>query len=72
MDAVLTLTHSLTHSFTHSLIHSLIQSVNQSITVDPFSNMYGLILTHLLLVPHIWVSIGSDNGLSPIRRQAII
>ena len=29
------------------------------------------------LVPHIyasvnWISIGSDNGLSPIRRQAII
>ena len=34
------------------------------------------ILTHLPLVPHIcavnWVSIGLDNGLSPIRRQAII
>ena len=33
-------------------------------------------LIQLLLVPHIWVSewviIGSDNGLSPIRRQAII
>ena len=34
-------------------------------------------LTHLPLVPYIyasenWVSIGSDNGLSPIRRQAII
>ena len=34
------------------------------------------LLTHLPLVPHICVnelgSIGSDNGLSPIRRQAII
>ena len=34
-------------------------------------------LTHLPLVPHIyasvnWVSCGSDNGLSPIQRQAII
>ena len=34
-------------------------------------------LTHLPLVPHIhalinWVSIGSNNGLSPIWRQAII
>ena len=34
-------------------------------------------LTHLPLVPHIYasvnrVSIGSDNGLSPIRHQAII
>ena len=33
-------------------------------------------LTHLHLVPHIctvnWVSIGSDNGLSPGRCQAII
>ena len=31
-------------------------------------------LTHLPLVPHICisVSIGSDNGLSPVRRQAII
>ena len=33
-------------------------------------------LTHLPLVPHIyasvnWVRIGSDNGLSPVRRQAI-
>ena len=33
------------------------------------------VLTHLPLVLHICVnrvSIGSDNGLSPIRRQAII
>ena len=34
------------------------------------------LLTHLPLVPHICVSklgsIGSDNGLSPIQRQAII
>ena len=34
------------------------------------------ILTHLPVVPHISVSesgrIGSDNGLSPSRRQAII
>ena len=31
-------------------------------------------LTHLPLVPHIVNrdSIGSDNGLSPIRRQSII
>ena len=33
-------------------------------------------LSHIPLVPHIYVSnrvsIGSDNGLSPIRRQAII
>ena len=30
-------------------------------------------LTHLHLVPHIYqVSIGSDNGLLPIQRQAII
>ena len=41
-----------------------------------FPVIYGL--THFPLVPHIsyatenWVSIGSDNGLSPIRRQAII
>ena len=31
-------------------------------------------LTHLLQVMHLcinWVSIGSDNGLSPIRRHAI-
>ena len=41
-----------------------------------------LVLTHLLSLPPpppcrihapvIWVSIGSDNGFSPIRRQAII
>ena len=35
------------------------------------------IITHLPLVPYIYasvnrVSIGSDNGLSPSRRQAII
>ena len=35
------------------------------------------ILTHLPLVPHIyasvnWVIIGSGNGMSPVRRQAII
>ena len=34
------------------------------------------VLTHLPLVPHDasvnQVSIGSDNGLSPIQRQAII
>ena len=33
-------------------------------------------LAHLTLLPHIWVndwiSIGSENGLSPIPRQAII
>ena len=32
-------------------------------------------LTHLPPVPHMsvnWVSIGSDNGLSPIQHQAII
>ena len=33
-------------------------------------------LTHVLLIPHYAsvnrVSIGSDNGLSPFRRQAII
>ena len=33
--------------------------------------------THLPLVPHIyasvnWINFGSDNGLSPIRHQAII
>ena len=37
---------------------------------------YNGYLTHLPLVPHICVSelvsIGSDNGLSPIQRQAII
>ena len=34
------------------------------------------VLTHLPLVPHIcvvnWVSIGSDKGVSPVRRQPII
>ena len=35
-----------------------------------------MVLTHFPLLPHIyasvnWVSIGSDNGLSPSRRQAI-
>ena len=30
------------------------------------------VLTHLSLEPHICVSVGSDNGWSPIRRQAII
>ena len=29
-------------------------------------------LTHFPLVAHIFVSIGSDNGLAPNRRQAII
>ena len=35
-----------------------------------------ILLTHLPLVPHIyasvhWAGIGSDNGLSPVRHQAI-
>ena len=28
-------------------------------------------LTHAPLIPHIWVSVGLGNGLSPVRRQAI-
>ena len=45
---------------------------------DSGPNSVSDILTHLPLVPHnnnvsvIQVSIGSDNGLSPIRCQAII
>ena len=39
-------------------------------------NLSEIMLTHLPLVPHVYVSelpvsIGSDNGLSPIRCQAI-
>ena len=45
--------------------------INVDVTIDEY------LLTPLPLVPHIyasvnWVSIGSDNGLSPIRCQAII
>ena len=48
--------------------YGLVQDYNNS----PFMPL----LTHLPLVPHMCVSaavsIGSDNGLSPMRRQAII
>ena len=45
--------------------------------VKMYVNKIGFTLTHHTLVPHIYVSvnhvsIGSDNGLAPIRRQAII
>ena len=45
---------------------------------DYVKGMYcALALTHLTLVPHIYtsvnrISVGSDNGLSPVRRQAIV
>ena len=38
-------------------------SVFAMVSIPPGSNIYGLVN---------WVSIGSDNGLSPGRRQAII
>ena len=39
--------------------------------VTTFTNIWH-ISTLLPLVPHLCVGVGSDNGLSPIRRQAII
>ena len=51
-------------------------SPNSSFLEMVINNDNGLCTAHLSLVPHVRVSesghIGSDNGLSPIRRQAII
>ena len=53
------------------LYMNVVQSLYQQIWTSQ-----GLKLTHLrkyrIYVSLKWVSIGSDNGLSPIRRQAII
>ena len=48
----------------------------KEITFKIVCKMSAVLLTHLPLVPHICVSelvsIGSDNGLSPVRHKAIV
>ena len=64
---------------------TIVVTINEHGTVMTFKNHFIVAiydghfipkLTHLPLVPHIcvsvnWVSVGSDNGLSPVRHQAI-